>query len=199
VYKRVELSALNKRSAIYQTSISCLHLTTLSPQGILLDIKMSPVKLIFGAGGIGEGRISHTWKTPEQTEELLKALDELGVKQLDSAAAYPPGSPWVTETLLGQAKAAEKGFAIDSKVMPYSLALGFRDPKAKSGADSLSEQNLDASFQKTFELLGVKKVHIMYAHCSDPDTPAEESARAFDKHLRAKHCEMVRYPWREMR
>lgn len=152
---------------------------------------MSTVKLIFGAGGIGEGRISHTWTTPEQTEELLKSLDELGLKQLDSAASYPPGSPWVTETLLGQAKATGKGFVIDSKIMPYSLALGFRDPKAKSGADSLSEQNMDASFKKSFDLLGVEKVHIMYAHCPDPTTPVEESARAFDTHVRAGHCEMV--------
>jgi len=153
---------------------------------------MSAVNIIFGAGCIGEGRISHTWTTPEQTEALLESLDELGLKQLDSAASYPPGSPWVTETLLGKAKAIEKRFVIDSKIMPYSLALGFRDPKAKSGAESLSETNLDASFKKTFELLGVEKVHIMYAHCSDPETPAEESARAFDKHLRAGHCEMVR-------
>jgi aflatoxin B1 aldehyde reductase len=149
------------------------------------------VNLIFGAGGIGEGRISHTWTTPGQTEGLLKSLHELGLKQLDSAASYPPGSPWTTETLLGQSKAAEKGFVIDSKIMPFSLALGFRDPKAKSGAESLSEENIDASFKKTFELLGVKKVNIMYAHCSDPGTPAEESVRAFSKHVQAGHCEKV--------
>jgi aflatoxin B1 aldehyde reductase len=149
------------------------------------------VNLIFGAGGIGEGRISHIWTTPERTEELLKSLDELGLKQLDPAASYAPGSPWVTETLLGQAKVAGKGFMIDSKIMPYSLALGFRDPKAKSGAESLSEANIDASFMKTFELMGIEQVNIMYAHCSDPETPAEESARAFDKHLQAGHCEKV--------
>jgi aflatoxin B1 aldehyde reductase len=151
---------------------------------------MRTLNLIFGAGGIGEGRISHTWTTPEQTNELLKSLDDLGLKQLDSAASYPPGAAWVTETLLGQTKAAEKGFVIDSKIIPFSIKTG-RNPKAKSGSRSLSEENIDASFKETFDLLGVEKVHIMYAHCSDPDTPAGESARAFDKHFRAGDCEMV--------
>lgn len=152
--------------------------------------KMSTPNLIFGAGGIGEGRISHTWTTPETTLELLDSLEALGLKELDSAASYPPGSPWVTETLLGQTKAAEKGFVIDTKILPYPVARD-RDQKAKSGADSLSEENIDASFKKSFELLGVEEVHIMYTHTSDPSTPAEESTRAFDKHVRAGHCEKV--------
>jgi aflatoxin B1 aldehyde reductase len=83
---------------------------------------MATPKLIFGAGGIGEGRISHTWTTPEQTNELLKALEELGLRQLDSAAAYPPGSPWVTETLLGQTEAAGKEFVIDMKILAFPLS-----------------------------------------------------------------------------
>ena len=152
---------------------------------------MSSVKLIFGAGGIGEGRISHTWTDPEQTEELLTALKQLDLLQLDSAASYPPGSIWVTETLLGQTQAARKGFVIDSKIMPFSLALGHRDPKGQTGAGSLSEENIDACFKKTFELLGVEKVNTMYAHCPDPETSPEESAKAFDKHFRAGHAEKV--------
>jgi aflatoxin B1 aldehyde reductase len=153
---------------------------------------MASINLIFGAGGIGEGRITHTWTTPDQTSDLLNSLDELGMKQLDSAASYPPGSPWVTETLLGKAEAAKKGFVIDSKIMGFPIATG-RDPKAKSGAGSLTEKNIDESFQKTFDLLGIEKVHIMYTHLPDPTTPAEESARAFDKHFRAGHCEKVRH------
>lgn len=151
---------------------------------------MSSVNLIFGAGGIGEGRISHTWTTPEQTSDLLKSLDELGLKQLDSAAAYPPGSPWVTETLLGKAEAVKKGFVIDSKIMPRVISKDGQ-PMGTGRDGSLKEENIDACFQKTFELIGVEKVHIMYPHASDPTTPAEESARAFDKHFHQGHCEKV--------
>jgi aflatoxin B1 aldehyde reductase len=145
---------------------------------------MPSIDLIFGAGGIGKGSISHTWTTPETTNELLESLKELGLLQLDSGAAYPPGSPWVTETLLGKSKAAEKGLAIDSKILPWSLIRG-RDPEAKGGSNSLTEENIDASLKKTLELLGVEKINILYAHTPDPTTPAEESARAFDKHFRA--------------
>lgn len=77
----------------------------------------SPVKLLFGAGGIGEGIISHTWTTGEQTSELLEILKELGLTQLDSAASYPPGSAWVTERLLGESGAVKKGFVVDTKIL----------------------------------------------------------------------------------
>lgn len=79
---------------------------------------MTDIQLLFGAGGIGEGRISHTWVTSEQTSSLLSVLQELDLTELDSGAAYPPGNPWVTEQLLGESKAAEKGFVIDTKIFP---------------------------------------------------------------------------------
>jgi aflatoxin B1 aldehyde reductase len=110
---------------------------------------MPTPNILFGAGGIGEGRISHTWVTPSQVSELLVSLEELGLKQLDSGASYPPGSPWVTETLLGQSKAAEKGFVIDSKV----LVTG-----SPPGAGHLSQENIRSSVRKTLDLLGVEKV-----------------------------------------
>lgn len=77
----------------------------------------SRVKILFGAGGIGEGRISRTWNTGEQTLELLDVLKELGITQLDSAASYPAGNPWATERLLGESAAVEKGFVVDTKIL----------------------------------------------------------------------------------
>jgi aflatoxin B1 aldehyde reductase len=79
--------------------------------------EISPVRLIFGAGGIGEGKISHTWTTGEQTSELLEVLKDLQFTELDSGASYPLGAPWVTERLLGESTAAEKGFTIDTKIL----------------------------------------------------------------------------------
>jgi aflatoxin B1 aldehyde reductase len=150
---------------------------------------MPSPKLIFGAGGIGEGSISHTWTTPEQTNELLQALEELELRQLDSAASYPPGSPWAAETLLGQANAAKKGFVIDTKILAFPLR--GPDPKAKLFAESLTEENIHGSFQKSLELLGVEKVNILYPHCPDPVTPIEESAKALNEEFKAGHFEKV--------
>ncbi|KAF8858732.1 putative aldo/keto reductase [Acephala macrosclerotiorum] len=139
-------------------------------------VEVSPVKLIFGAGGIGEGSISHTWVTGEQTSELLEALKELDLLELDSGASYPPGSPWVTEGLLGESKAAKKGFVVDTKIL------------AQGG---LSEAGIDASVKKSLELLGVHQINILYSHVPDEKVPAEESARAFDKHYRAGHFKQL--------
>lgn len=140
---------------------------------------MATPQVIFGAGGIGKGNISYTWTTPESTVELLEnTLKPLNIKQLDSAASYPPGAPWTTETLLGQAKAVERDFLVDTKIL-VSRALGCPD------AGSLSESNIDSSLAKSLELLGVDSVNILYVHTPDPITPIAESARAFDKHFRA--------------
>lgn len=133
----------------------------------------SPVRFVFGAGGIGEGAITHAWTTGEQTSELLDVLKELELAELDSAASSPPGNPRVSERLLGESKAAAKEFVIDTKI----------ERTATSGG--LSEAAIDSSLAKSLELLGVKQVNILYAHFADPDTPVEESARAFDKHYRA--------------
>jgi aryl-alcohol dehydrogenase-like predicted oxidoreductase len=111
---------------------------------------MTP-RILFGAGGIGEGRISHTWTTPSTVTELLTSLDRLGLKQLDSAASYPPGAPWITETLLGGANAAEQDFIIDTKIEVTSGPEG-------QGTGHLSEAHINESVKKTLKLLGVQKV-----------------------------------------
>jgi aflatoxin B1 aldehyde reductase len=133
----------------------------------------TPVRLIFGAGGIGEGAITHTWTTSEQTSGLLNVLKELDLTELDSAASSPPGNPRASERLLGESRAAERGFVIDTKIERTAVSGG------------LSEAAIDASLKTSFELLGVNHVNILYAHFPDPNTLVEESARAFDKHYRA--------------
>ncbi len=161
---------------------------------------MPKLNLIFGAGGIGKGSISHTWTTASETNELLTSLKSLNLIQLDSAAGSPPGAPWVTETLLGQSLASSKGFLIDTKILMSPL-----DPVEKAklaaegkgmGAGGLSEKNIAASLEKSRDLLGLKKgesVNVLYAHLPDPVTRVEESVRAFDKHLRAGDCKEVRF------
>ncbi|KUJ08208.1 putative aldo/keto reductase [Mollisia scopiformis] len=132
----------------------------------------SKLHLLFGAGGIGSGRISRTWTTAEQTSSLLSLLQQLGIQQLDSGASYPPGSPWVTERLLGESKAVEKGFVVDTKVL-YDL----------------SEKGIERSVEKSLELLGVERVNILYSHSPDKEVPIGESAKGFDVQYRAGRFE----------
>ena len=100
-------------------------------------------------------------------------MKELELTELDSAASSPPGSPRVSERLLGESRAAGKEFVIDTKIERTAISGG------------LSEAAIGSSLEKSLELLGVKQVNILYAHFPDPNTPVEESARAFDKHYRA--------------
>lgn len=141
-----------------------------------------PAKLVFGAGGIGgtEKGFTYTWDTAEKVSSLLDTLEALGLKELDSAASYPPGNPWNTETLLGQSKAVERGFVIDSKVV------GARGPM-------LTDELITASVDKTLQLLDAKKVRTLYAHFSDKHTPIEETAKAFDRQHREGKFERVRF------
>ena len=138
--------------------------------------------LVFGAGGIGGTAKSFTfsWDTPEKVNELLSVLQQLDVLELDSAGSYPPGNPWNTETLLGESKAAEKGFIVDSKVAAHVPG-----PK-------LSDEAIEASIDKTLRLIGAKKVRTLYAHSPDPSTPLEVTAAAFDRQYRAGKFERVR-------
>ncbi|KAK0105021.1 hypothetical protein ONS95_004610 [Cadophora gregata] len=145
-----------------------------------------PPRLVFGAGGIGSGKISHTWTNAEQTSSLLTTLNELQLTELDSAGGYPPGAPWVTERLLGETKAAERGFVIDTKILP-------RGEKGKGSTrdGSLTVEGIKWSLGESLRLLGVEKVNILYAHAPDTATPIEETAKGFDKQFRAGKFEKL--------
>ena len=143
---------------------------------------MSPPNVVFGAGGIGTTAKSftYTWDDADKVESLLSTLRDLDVLELDSAASYPPGNPWNTETLLGEAKAGDKGFIIDTKI-------------AAHGGNRLNDQGIASSIEKSLTLLGVEKVRTLYAHAPDVKTPIEETAAAFHKQYRAGKFERV-YP-----
>ncbi len=147
---------------------------------------MAP-NLVFGAGGIGTTTKSFTftWDTPEQVSELLSVLKKLDILELDSAASYPPSNPWNTETLLGQSKAAENGFIIDSKIAAHIAG-----PK-------LDDVGISKSIAQTLELLGTDKVRSIYSHGPDKETSLEDTAVAFHKQFIAGKFERVcTFPWR---
>ena len=136
---------------------------------------------IFGAGRIGGNARSFTftWDSPAKVSSLLLILDDLGVKELDSAASYPPTNPGNTETLLGQSGAASRGFTIDSKIANHTP-----DP-------ILDDERIDDSIETTLTRLRVPRVRTLYAHQIDTLTPLEETAAAFDRHYREGKFEQV--------
>ena len=158
------------------------HISVPNPKYTTLSRRndMTSPNLVFGAGGIGTTAKSftYTWDDFDKVNSLLSTLRDLDVLELDSAASYPPGNPWNTETLLGEAKAGDKGFIIDTKV-------------AAHGGNRLNDQGISSSIDRSLTLLGVEKVRTLYAHTPDLKTPIEETAAAFHKEYVAGKFERV--------
>lgn len=72
---------------------------------------MSPPALIFGAGFLGV-----KLATPSELQLLLEFLQKNDIKRIDTARRYPAVNSGRSEQLLGEVKAAEQGFAIDTKI-----------------------------------------------------------------------------------
>lgn len=67
--------------------------------------------VIFGAGFLGVD-----FATPSELQTLLDFLKAKNVRRIDTARRYPAISPGLSETSLGNAKAIDLGFAIDTKI-----------------------------------------------------------------------------------
>jgi aflatoxin B1 aldehyde reductase len=139
-----------------------------------------PPSVIYGAASIGNTEKSYAYQftTPELVSSLLDELKALDVIELDSAASYPPGNPWHTETLLGQAHAAERGFLIDSKIEVHA-------------GNKLDQETIPRSVKKTLALLGTNKVRTIYAHAPDKNTPVEETIKGLVGVVEAGMAERV--------
>ncbi|KAI1325993.1 Aldo/keto reductase [Xylariaceae sp. FL0255] len=149
---------------------------------------MSPIDngpgLLFGGGGIGD-----EIPTLEEVQELLTVLKQRGVSRIDTAALYPPLNIGASETLLGQAGAAEQGFIIDTKILALGLeADGTLEPSA-----------IEKSLNTSYDRLNLKggTVNLLCCHAVDHTTPLENQLAALDtqyKKGRFKKLGVVNYP-----
>lgn len=140
-----------------------------------------PVKVIFGGGSIGGSDKSwvNSWATPEKTTDVLQALKQGGIMDIDAGASYPAGRPWHTETLLGQAHAADNGFQIHTKI-----AVHMKGPR-------LDEERITTSLNQSMKLTGVAEFPLVYAHYPDEGTPMEVTVAAFHTQYLAGKFEKV--------
>ncbi|KAI1335584.1 Aldo/keto reductase [Xylariaceae sp. FL0016] len=118
-------------------------------------------KLIFGAANIGT-----SYATPQAVSDLLDTLQSVGIDRIDTAARYPPTDPGASERLLGEAGVSERGFAIDTKILP-----GSHRPEAVA-------KSVGGSYER-LQLLE-HQLNVLYLHAPDLTTPLEEQAAALD-------------------
>ena len=102
-------------------------------------------------------------------DELESALNEAGIKRIDTAARYMNGE---SEKKIGRAKLPES-FDIDTKIL---IEL--------PGDGHLAADKIDKSLNDSLSVLGVDKVNTLYCHGPDFETPIAEQARAFDEHYK---------------
>lgn len=124
-------------------------------------------RILFGGASIGD---NHT--TQDEVTRLLQGLQNLGIREIDTAARYPALSFGESERLLGQAGAAGLGFAVDTKILVLSA----------DGNGSLQPAKIQESVDKSYDALQMqgKKLNVLYCHAPDFETPLEDQAAALD-------------------
>ena len=127
---------------------------------------------------IGDGRFS----TVEDIDNLLEVLQASRIESIDTAPVYPGTAPGTSERLLGEAKAAEKGFVIDTKVKVTGEG---------PGQGSLTKDAINESVSRSLETLGVNEVNVVYCHIPDTLTPIEETAATLHDHWSRGNCKKV--------
>lgn len=128
-------------------------------------------KLIFGCGGLGNEFVGK-----DSVAELLQTLQELGIDRLDTAALYPPDDPGKSQHLLGEARAVQMGFKIDTKVLiSLTRYRGTLEPEkiARSITESYKSLQLDEH-----------RINVFYPHTPDLATPLADQAAGFDLQYR---------------
>lgn len=136
---------------------------------------MSRPNTLFGGALIGT-----SFTTAAQVQELLDHLKSVAINRIDTASRYSPTSPGSSERLLGEVRAQEQGFIIDTKTSTAGSS-------NSDGSGSLTAVNIDKSVKESFSRLKVDRVHILYFHRPDPDTPvAEQAGEIHRQHLEGR-------------
>ncbi|RYP17319.1 hypothetical protein DL765_004610 [Monosporascus sp. GIB2] len=128
---------------------------------------MEPPSFIAGTGTWGHN------VDEALVRDQISSLKTLGVKQVDTAALYPPTNPGQAERLLGEIGYANVGFLIDTKVLYFN-----------QGTGTLTAEAIEKSVDQSLANLGARKVNILYAQGPDHATPIAEQAAAFDAQYR---------------
>jgi aryl-alcohol dehydrogenase-like predicted oxidoreductase len=136
-------------------------------------------RIILGCGNFGGvGSAPAFFGQGESEEEAFALMDAawaLGVRAFDTADAYGGGR---SETWIGRWLAA-RGHRPVLATKVFNSVTG--DPADRG----LSRERILRQIEGSLERLGVERVDLYLIHAPDPDTPLEETLRAFDELVRS--------------
>ncbi|GAB1199415.1 hypothetical protein APSETT444_008763 [Aspergillus pseudonomiae] len=126
--------------------------------------------IIFGTAAFGTGSPLAKIQDEATAAPIIATLQARNVTDVDTARAYPVGSPGAAERLLGDL-GVPTWANLSTKVTSWVPGSHTAERIQKSVAESL-------------EALKTDKVDIMYLHSPDRHTPFEETCRAMDAEYR---------------
>ncbi|KAF5863289.1 hypothetical protein ETB97_010411 [Aspergillus alliaceus] len=127
--------------------------------------------IVFGTATFGTGTPQAKFCDEATASPVLATLQARNINMLDTARAYPVGSPGTAEKLLGELEVPSWA-TVSTKVYSWEPGSHRAEKIKESIADSLASLRID-------------KVDIMYLHTPDRATPFEETCRAIDAEYRA--------------
>ncbi|KAI1104516.1 putative oxidoreductase [Jackrogersella minutella] len=139
-----------------------------------------PPQIIFGTAGFGMDRTE--FQDAESVKAVLKTVQGLGIRRLDSGARYPPLNPGRSEELIGETAEISSAFAVDTKV--------YTDTRT-DGSGDLTRDKIAKSTQGSLERLKRTEgggINVLHIHRADPATPLEEQIRGFNEQIELGHC-----------
>lgn len=139
-------------------------------------------RVILGCGnfgGVGSSPAFFGRGIPR--EEAFRIMDagwELGLTTFDTADAYGGGrsETWIGEWLATKGSGARHAITIETKTF---------NPMDLGHDHGLSRARIRRQLETSLQRLGVERVALYLAHEFDPDTPQEDTLRAFDELVRA--------------
>ncbi|KAK5044500.1 hypothetical protein LTR84_010711 [Exophiala bonariae] len=152
-------------------------------------------ELVLGTANFGSASdpITKT-TTPERAAELLTILYSSGSDTIDTAQRYPPFAQGTSEKLLGETFALlhKTTSTTTSTTTPHhavpSKSTIKLDTKVLSNPGDHTIPRINASIASSLASLAPAKIHTIYAHAPDPDTPLSSPASAFHDAVIAGHA-----------
>ena len=139
---------------------------------------VSVTRIVLGCGNFGGVGSSPAFFgqgiRARRRSRIMDAAWELGIRAFDTADAYGGGrsETWIGEWLASMGPDVRDAITIETKTF---------NPMAEGADRGLSRARLRRQVETSLERLGLERIPLYTAHDFDPDTPQEETIRAFDE------------------
>ena len=139
---------------------------------------VSVTRVVLGCGnfgGVGSSPAFFGQGIPrEEAPRIMDAAWELGIRTFDTADAYGGGrsETWIGEWLAAKGPEVRDAITVETKTF---------NPMTEGADRGLSRERVRRQVESSLERLGLERLPLYMAHDFDPDTPQEETVRAFDE------------------